>query len=211
MKIKSVFEKDFKRYGQVLEGYNFKELLDTLEQISPMPNDHFVYEASVSRLESLPIASELKNRAFGGMPIQIGFCNGVNSHLNCLEYHKDSELCITANDIIILVGFRGDMVNYNFDTINLEAFIVPAGVGIELHANTLHYAPMNILNDIGYKTAIVLSSGTNGPKPNGLASFGEDSLCSGTNKWLIVHPESNEAKEGAYIGLLGENIECPNR
>ena len=39
-----------------------------------------------------PIAEELKNNAYGGMPIQIGWCNGHNTKLNCLEYHRDSEL-----------------------------------------------------------------------------------------------------------------------
>ncbi len=27
------------------------------------------------------------------------------------------------------------------------------------------------------------------------------------NKWLLAHAESSEAKQGAYIGLKGENID----
>ena len=27
------------------------------------------------------------------------------------------------------------------------------------------------------------------------------------NKWLLAHPESNEAKTGAHIGLSGLNID----
>ena len=27
------------------------------------------------------------------------------------------------------------------------------------------------------------------------------------NKWLIAHPDASEAQDGAYIGLLGENID----
>jgi len=27
------------------------------------------------------------------------------------------------------------------------------------------------------------------------------------NKWLLAHPESGEAKDGAYVGLKGENID----
>ena len=27
------------------------------------------------------------------------------------------------------------------------------------------------------------------------------------NKWLLAHPESDEAKGGAHIGLKGENID----
>ena len=27
------------------------------------------------------------------------------------------------------------------------------------------------------------------------------------NKWLLAHPDSDEAKNGAHIGLTGENID----
>ena len=27
------------------------------------------------------------------------------------------------------------------------------------------------------------------------------------NKWLLAHPESDEAKHGAHVGLAGENID----
>lgn len=26
------------------------------------------------------------------------------------------------------------------------------------------------------------------------------------NKWLLAHPDSAEAKAGAYVGLVGENV-----
>ena len=35
----------------------------------------------------------------------------------------------------------------------------------------------------------------------------EDALLTARNKWLLAHPESNEAKNGAKIGLTGENID----
>ena len=27
------------------------------------------------------------------------------------------------------------------------------------------------------------------------------------NKWLLAHPESKEARDGAHVGLKGENID----
>ena len=30
------------------------------------------------------------------------------------------------------------------------------------------------------------------------------------NKWLLAHAESSEAKDGAHIGLKGENIDIAN-
>ena len=34
----------------------------------------------------------------------------------------------------------------------------------------------------------------------------EDKMLWARNKWLLAHPDSAEAKQGAYIGLKGENI-----
>ena len=35
---------------------------------------------------------------------------------------------------------------------------------------------------------------------------GDDALLWACNKWLLAHPDSAEAKAGAYVGLTGENI-----
>ena len=29
----------------------------------------------------------------------------------------------------------------------------------------------------------------------------------GCNKWLLAHPDAPEAAQGAYVGLVGENID----
>jgi hypothetical protein len=52
----------------------------------------------------------------------------------------------------------------------------------------------------------VLPLGTNGAKPELETITFEDKMCAGSNKWLMAHESSNEAKNGAYIGLEGENI-----
>ena len=38
----------------------------------------------------------------------------------------------------------------------------------------------------------------------------EDEMMTARNKWLLAHPESNEAKNGAKVGLTGENIDIAN-
>ncbi|MBP3210301.1 MAG: DUF4867 family protein, partial [Oscillospiraceae bacterium] len=35
----------------------------------------------------------------------------------------------------------------------------------------------------------------------------EDRLLRACNKWLLAHPESPEALNGAYIGLRGKNLD----
>ena len=34
----------------------------------------------------------------------------------------------------------------------------------------------------------------------------EDALLWAKNKWLLAHPESSEASQGAFVGLKGKNI-----
>lgn len=206
MEVKTVFEKEFWKYGKVLEYYDFTELINELVKVSPKPDNGFIYRASEPELEKLPVAKELENRGYGGMPIQIGYCNGTNHTLNCLEYHRDSEICIAADDMILLLGFRGDMEDGFYSTEKVRAFLVPAGTGVELYATTLHYAPCDAPGRKGYRVVNVLPRGTNGPAPEGLKDQGEDRLCMGKNKWLIAHPDAPEAKDGAFVGLKGENI-----
>ena len=37
-------------------------------------------------------------------------------------------------------------------------------------------------------------------------SGGDDPQLWACNKWLLAHPDSAEAKAGAYVGLVGENV-----
>ena len=72
MKIQKVTDPAFRRYGKVLEGYNFGPLLKEMKH-TPVPED-VVYVPSAEELEALDVEKELKNRAFGGLPVQIGYC-----------------------------------------------------------------------------------------------------------------------------------------
>jgi hypothetical protein len=208
MKLHNVHDMRFQLYGQILKGYDFTELIRTLLDKTPLPEDGFVYRGSDPFLEVLPIFTELRDRAFGGMPIQLGYCNGYNTRLNCLEYHRDSEICVMALDTILLLGQRSDIdvTVFTYDTSRAEAFLVPAGTGIELYATTLHYAPCCAKPGQGYQVANCLPKGTNGNRPP-VGKSGEDKLLLGSNKWLLAHKESGEAAQGAHIGLAGENID----
>jgi hypothetical protein len=55
--------------------------------------------------------------------------------------------------------------------------------------------------------AIVLPKGTNIAKPDFAPVSEEDRWMTARNKWLLAHPDSAEAKDGAHIGLKGENID----
>ncbi len=111
MKIHSVFDPEFARYGRVMSGYDLEPLLATLEAVSPMPETGTAYVAEQPELMALPVAKALSDRAFGGLPVELGWCNGRNTKLNCLEYHRSSELNLGTEDFILLLGRREDMTD----------------------------------------------------------------------------------------------------
>lgn len=206
MKIQKVTDPAFSRYGKVMEGYDFTALLDTLRDCSEKPLDHTIYVPSDESLEKTEVSKALQDRAYGGMPIQLGYCNGSNHLLNCLEYHRDSEVDIAADDVILLLGKQDEIENGVYSTDKVAAFLLPAGMGVELYATTLHYAPCNGTEEEGFRVVIVLPRGTNTDKPEYEPQCLEDQWMTARNKWLLAHAESSEAASGAYVGLTGENL-----
>ena len=195
MKIQNVADDAFRRYGKVLEGYDFTELLKEMKH-TPVPED-VVYVPSVEELEALEVEKDLRNRAFGGLPIEIGYCNGHNKKLNGLEYHRSSEINVAVTDLVLLIGHQQDVEkDFTYDTSKVEAFLVPAGTAI-------HYAPCHV-NESGFQCVVVLPKGTNTELTFEKAAEGEDKLLTAKNKWLIGHEEA--AIEGAFNGLKGENV-----
>ncbi len=204
--IKSVNDEEFAKYGRVVEGADWSELLEVLEKTTPAPKE-VVYVPSCRELEELDVFKTLSDNVYGGMPIQIGYCNGTNTKLNCLEYHRDSEIDIAADDVVLLLGRQQDAVGDSYDTANVEAFMCPKGAAVELYATTLHYAPCSGKLGESFRVVIVLPRGTNGPKPEIRITNNEDRRLFACNKWLIAHPEAPEAEQGAVVTLTGENID----
>lgn len=204
MVIREVNSKEFKKYGRVLENYDLAEILLKMQD-TPLP-DGVVYEPSIEFLENIKIAEDLKNREFGGLDIQIGYCNGNNHLLNAVEYHRSSEINIAVTDLILLLGCEQDIEDdFSYDTEKIEAFLVPQGTIIEVFATTLHYAPCNV-KDSGFKCVVVLPKDTNTELAAEIEKTGEDALLFAKNKWLIGHPDTDLKEQGAFIGLKGKNL-----
>ena len=109
MKIYSVTDKKFKRYGRVIE-------LDTKEIVSvgkslPMQQCGVSYTASEPQFEKLAVAETIKNEYFGGIDTQIGFCCGHNNALDALEWHTIQAVGGTGDrsvrDNLALLPHRG--------------------------------------------------------------------------------------------------------
>ena len=93
------------------------------------------------------------------------------------------------------------------DTSKVVAFKAPAGVMVECYATTLHYAPCSAKLGQGFRVLIALPDKTNTDyRPEGGANT-MDKMLWARNKWLLAHPESSEAAQGAVVALTGENID----
>ena len=204
MEIKKVTDPSFRKYGRVVQGIDFTELVNVIKEKTPLP-EGVAYEPSIEELEKTAVAKELQRRTYGELPIQVGYCNGHNYKLNAVEYHRSSEINVAATDAVLLVGMQQDITDdFTYETAKMEAFLVEAGTAVELYATTLHYAPCSA-DKGGFKVGIVLPAGTNYPLKESHEGW-EDSLITAQNKWLIGHEEGG-LDDGAHIGLVGKNLD----
>ncbi len=207
MNIYSVFDPEFKPYGRVVTGMEdtISEILSVLKD-TPLP-EGTGYVPEEPKLQALPASQVVSDHFYGGMPVQLGWCNGHNTKLNCLEYHRDSEFNLGAEDFILLLAKQEEIEEGKLDTAKVKAFRAPAGTLIECYATTLHYAPCHADPAKGFHVLIALPRLTNTDKPGIRNMGGDDALLWARNKWLLAHPDTSEAKAGAYMGLTGENID----
>lgn len=207
MKIYDVTDERFHKYGKVVKNIDFSTLVEAMKT-TPVPED-VVYEPRIEEFMKLPVAEEIRRVFYGELPIQIGYCNGHNTKLNAVEYHRSSEINVAVTDVVLLLGLESDVeADFTYDTAKMEAFFVPAGTAVELYATTLHYAPCHA-NESGFRVSVILPEGTNYPldtKHEG----GEDALITAKNKWLIGHAEGG-LPEGSFLGLKGKNLDIAEK
>ena len=205
MDIKNVLDEAFKEYGRVVSGkFDLTKIIEIMET-TDAPEDSVIYFPSIKELEELTIADEIRKSFFGELPMQIGYCNGTNSKLNALEYHRNSEIGIAITDLILLVGKQQDIESdFSYDTSKVEAFYVKAGEIVEMYATTLHYAPCSV-NGKPFRNIVILPQGTNTELEIEMNNMEEDKLMTAKNKWLIAHEDAKIP--GAFNGLKGLNIE----
>lgn len=208
MTIYPVTSPEFARYGRVISGYEGEcaAITGALNAHTPLP-EATGYVPEEPALQQLPQAQALGGSLYGGMPVQFGWCNGHNTRLNCLEYHRDSEFNLGTEDFILLLAKQEEIENGQLDTARVKAFRVPAGVLVEVYATTLHYAPCHTDPAKGFRVMVALPKGTNTDKPELPVQGGDDAWLWACNKWLLAHPDSDEARQGAAAALVGENID----
>lgn len=204
----SVLSEKFRTYGRVIKGYKFDNLITYMNENTLIPESGNIYIASESEMESDPVFHEIRTHFYGGMNIEIGYCNGRNSTLNGMEFHKSSEILVAVTDLMLILGHVWDIDNNHYDAKNSEVFYVEKGTVIEIYSTTLHLSPCKI-SDAGFKAIIILPEGTNTPlasQNKGIEDI--DRLLLLKNKWIIAHEERKVlTDQGVYAGIIGENLE----
>lgn len=208
MQIQPVTAPEFSAYGRVVTEAEpeCSALVLALRRYTPMPAG-LDYRAKDTALQQLPEAETLGLLLFGGMPCQFGWCNGHNTRLNCLEYHRASEYNLGATDFILLLARRQQIRDGKLDTALVRAFRVPAGTLVEIYPDTLHYAPCQAAPEQGFRVAAIMPLGANTPLPATVPRRGDGALLWARGKWLLAHPDSPEAAQGACVGLTGKNLD----
>ncbi len=200
MKIYSIYDEAFKKYGQALDAPYYKQLKEAAKGLS-LPVGATAYNASEAVLEEAEVLDHYSQH-FGGLDVQIGYCRGENHLMNALEWHKSSEIAVALSDMILLLGDIRDMQNKKYDSSHLEAFRLKEGESIELWATTLHFCPISI-GDTPFRNVVILPRGTNTP----LDPPSDDKRLISKNKWLIIHPQFKaQLALGRDPAIIGENI-----
>ena len=209
--IYDVHDEKFSTYGKVITGYDTKEILNCAEKYTTIPAEGNVYVASMPEMEALPLKKELEQVFYGGMPVEIGYCNGRNSTYNGFEYHKGSEINIAVTDLMLVLSHTWIIKDNTIHVDDAEVFYSPQGTMIEMYQTTLHLSPCKV-RDEGFKAIVVLPGGTNTPlteeekAQRDTSPDPEAKLLLQRNKWVLSHPERKPLiDQGAWPGLRGEN------
>ena len=213
VEILDVSDPAFGSYGRIITGHDTEALVQYMEEHTSIPETGNVYLASVKELEELPVKKEIETVIYGGMPIQIGFCNGRNTTYNGFEYHKGSEINIAVTDFMLVLAHTWQIRNNTITVDDAKVFFVPKGTVIEMYQTTLHLSPCRV-TDEGFKDVVILPKGTNTPLRDEEKAVRDQScdpeaqLLLQRNKWVLAHPEREPLiRQGAHPGLLGENRE----
>lgn len=206
--VTSVFDPAFAPYGRVVKGYDFSELIKYMEENTKIPENGNIYKPSIPEMEAMAVAEAVKNVFYGGMDMEIGYCNGRNTTYNGFEYHKGSEINVAVTDFMLVLGHVWEIKDNTYRVEDARVFFVPKGTAIEMYQTTLHLSPCRVCDE-GFKGVVILPRGTNTPLEKKEKNGDPESvLLLQKNKWVIAHPEREPLiKQGAHAGLLGENKE----
>lgn len=203
VKIRGITNVTFRKYGMIVTGCDFEDMIKYMEERTPIPEEGCVHVSSIKSMGKYECTRHIQDNYFGEIPIQIGYCNGINSKLNCLTYHKSNTILLAVTDMVIFVGRVQDIYDSQYEVSKAEAYFVPEGVAIELYSCTLYSLPCRI-EPSGFKCLKIGLKGTGAAAKNVDISDGPIKK----NEWILAHPSYSIDMDGIKLNnLLGENVE----
>ena len=203
IKIYSTSDKEFAEFGVKLSGFDVSEIINRGNGYE-FPNEGSIYEASSPAFEELDIAREIKEKCFGELPTQVGYCYGHSSFLNAFEWHTSSEVNIAVTDLILILANRSDLENGKIDSSKAKVFFLSKGEMVEVFATSLHFCPCQVEKS-GFGCVVALPEGTNTPL---IKEPAENPTMFRKNKWIIAHIDNAPLiARGVVPGVTGVNIE----
>ncbi len=199
--IYTVHDLEFIPYGTVVSNIDTSEIVSVGEKL--LAEGSSGYTASVPEFEALDIHSIIADRLFGQMPTQTGFVCGTNNKMNALEWHKNSEINIAVEDMVLLLGQLDEIIDGKYHSDKIKAFYMKKGEIAEVYATSLHFTPCTVKKS-GMGAVVGLPLGTN----TALDKPATDRYLWVKNKWLICHCEHQVYKDKGVEGIIqGDNIE----
>ncbi len=197
-----VEDKEFSSFGRVIDFLDTKKIIEVASKIEAQ-GDSSSYVAKYDEFEKLPIAKEIKDKCFGTLPTQIGYCWGHSNFLNAAEWHTSSEINISITPLVLFLGHVWDIEDKKIDSSSFKAFYLPKGTAVEIFSTSLHFCPCEV-SSTGFGCVVALPQDTNTP----LAENVNNSLLFRKNKWIIAHEENEALKSrGVICGITGVNYE----
>jgi hypothetical protein len=208
--ILSVFDKSFKRFGMVHEGFKIDTILDYIKRNNIVADDiAYVADVPEMRKELAGQLNHILENIYAGMDVQSGVCYGRNNILNGLEFHQGSEVYILGADMVMMLGLDEDIKwpQGTYDSSLLKFYYAPKGSVVELKGGCMHYAGANAYEKDGINVIVNLPNKTNTPLDFKVGNQGRDKLLIAKNSWFIAHPDYEPArKAGWHLGITGENF-----
>ena len=199
--IYTIHDNEFIPYGAAINDVDTFEIVSIGEKL--LEGGGGGYKASVPEFEALEIHGMIRDRFFGQMPTQTGFVWGKNNKMNALEWHKNSEINIAIDDIILLLGQLDEIVDGRYHSEKVKAFYLEKGEAAEVYSTSLHFTPCAVKKS-GMGAVVGLPLGTN----TALDKPATDRFLRNKNKWLICHYENSSMIEKGIEGNIdGVNIE----
>ena len=201
IQIYTIHDPEFMPYGTPITDVDTSAIVKVGEEL--LLSGGAGYKASLPQFESLEIHEIIRDRFFGQMPTQTGFVWGKNNKMNALEWHKNSEVNVAIDDIVLLLGQLDELEDGTYHSDKVKAFYLEKGEMAEVYATSLHYTPCTVKKS-GMGAVVGLPLGTN----TLLEKPATDRFLRNKNKWLVCHHENTAMIEKGIEGnILGENIE----